>query len=491
MSVFRNVSLSLAIAVCVIQAFSPTPAVSQEAQTITYQQLLDYLRLEVKEEKILKMIAASPTSFSLGADQIAKLKEAGASEKIIAALSKPAAAGIGDQVSDIRDFVVILDCSASMRDEAQPGVSKWESAQKSAADLIRAVPNQRRLAFIVYGHDIALRCKSIEVIRNLTPITDDAKDDLVLAIAKIKPSADTPIGASLNLAKSLLVDTNELAKVILITDGMESCKGDPVAEAAQLATLKHVQGGVDVIGFGLKQNEIDPVERIAQAGKGKFYNADSVNKLRESVSDVERAINKPIVRPKDESGLTALDRLLIKNLADKDVKVRGSAAVTIGKRKLVAGAAALADLITNDLWDENQTVNDTRYDFYDGSKDLALKALLDIDRKAAENALGLAVKSKIAQVSCWASEMIEKHKVLSATDALASIISNADWKQDQRVSGENYIGKDACKERAFVALKKLDAEKLEQALLKAAESEIAPIRAWATDKLSTLAADPK
>jgi Mg-chelatase subunit ChlD len=287
----------LALLLFVSYLFSPHDqkwSIADEPQAITYQQLLSFVELEVKEEKLLKMLAESPTKFTLGEDQIAKLKAAGASDKLLAALNRNPTTSL-EQTSDIRDFVIVLDASASMRDEAEKGISKWDSAKKAAADLIRSIPNSRRLAFIVYGNDITKRCKSIELIRPLESIDDSGKSALIKRIDTISPAADTPIGAALNLARSLVANSNMLTKVILITDGLESCKGDPEGEASQLAALTHMQGGVDVIGYGLKQDEIAQVEKIARSGRGKFYNAGNVGTLRESVAAVERTITKKTV----------------------------------------------------------------------------------------------------------------------------------------------------------------------------------------------------
>lgn len=292
MRVFFALTLGLALSVTNTHLFA------QEPKAITFQQLVDYLELEVKEEKILAMIADSPTKFTLGEDQLDKLRKLGASDKLIEALGTPAVVD-NELSSDIRDFVIVLDASASMKDSTETGMSKWDSAKQAATDLIAAIPNGRRLAFIVYGNDQAKRCQSVELIRQLTMIDENGKKALVAKINSIAPAADTPIGAALGMAKGLVANTNELTKVILLTDGMESCKGDPVAEATQLAAMPHLQGGVDVIGYGLKPQEIAQIEKIARSGRGKFYNAKNVKSLNESVAEVERTIvaAKPAVKP--------------------------------------------------------------------------------------------------------------------------------------------------------------------------------------------------
>jgi len=485
----------LLLLVLAILAMEWAPVAAQTPQTVTFDQLLSFVQLEVKDEKLLKMLAESPTSFTLGEDQIGKLRAAGASETLLSAIRRPTTIG-QSQTSDIRDFVIVLDASASMRDEVEPGVTKWDSAKKAASDLIRSVSNGRRLAFIVYGNDISKRCNSIELLQPLTAITDQTKQSLIDRINAILPSADTPIGASLELAKSLVANTGVLTKVILITDGMESCKGDPVGQASQLATLTHLQGGVDVIGFGLKPQEIEQVEKIAQAGRGKFYNADNLASLRASVAAVEIAMSKPKSREKGTDGLTAAERLLIKNLSDPDSATRASAAVAIKSRNLVAAVPALTDLVSNDVWNVAVTFNGNFFYGVDPSKDLALEALLAMDATAASKGLANAANSStIPSVGIWAANRMGKFSgQLDAriiTKALSDLIVKNSWQVSIPFNGSTLYDRDGRKEEAYKTMKALAPELIEDALVEAAASDNDDIRAWASGKLGELDTPPK
>lgn len=322
----------------------PYTVLAQAPQTITFEQLMSYVELEVNEEKLLKMLAASPTKFTLGEEQIAKLKSAGASDSLLVAIGRPATGRL-EQSSDIRDFVIVLDASASMKDQAEGGQSKWDSAKQAAIDLINSIPNQRRLAFIVYGHDITKRCESIEALHPLSAIDDSSKLNLIRKIHSLTPSADTPIGASLALTRSMVAGSNELTKVILITDGMESCHGNPVAEATQLAAMPHLQGGVDVIGFGLKPQEVAEVEKIARSGRGKFYNAQNVDGLRQSVAKMERTMTTLVAIEQPRTAPPVVTKSSVKPGKEP------SAPATIELQKYVSGrlATGKANYMTIDL----------------------------------------------------------------------------------------------------------------------------------------------
>ena len=64
---------------------------------------------------------------------------------------------------------------------------------------------------------------------------------------------------------------------------METCQGDPAKEAVALFQRLRLRDGVEVIGLGLKPAERKAVELIAQAGKGKYYGADSTKELADAL----------------------------------------------------------------------------------------------------------------------------------------------------------------------------------------------------------------
>ena len=59
----------------------------------------------------------------------------------------------------------------------------------------------------------------------------------------------TPIALALRTAAEVLKNADDLSQVVLITDGMETCKGDPAREAEVLAKASNFRS-VEVIGLG-------------------------------------------------------------------------------------------------------------------------------------------------------------------------------------------------------------------------------------------------
>jgi hypothetical protein len=74
--------------------------------------------------------------------------------------------------------------------------------------------------------------------------------------------------------------------------GVETCNGNPAAEAAALAANLKLSFGVNVVGFGVKPEENASLKAIADAGNGKYYSADDANKLAEFVAAIAREIQE-------------------------------------------------------------------------------------------------------------------------------------------------------------------------------------------------------
>ncbi len=384
----------LALAVALGTALVPGPLSAQPPAVVTLDKLTEYLSLGVPEAKLLTLVADSPAVFVLGQAEEAALRKAGASDALIDAIKAKAKAT--PQAGDIRAFVVILDVSGSMADKDTAGVAKWGPAQKAAIDLVAAVPDGRQLAFVVYGHDAKKECESVEVVLALSEATAEAKGRLKEYIQKLKPAGHTPIAASLKLAGGELKKAEGLSKVILITDGMETCHGDPNKEAAELAKIDTFRG-VDVVALGLTAAESKAVGGIAQAGKGKYYDAKTTADLTRSVATIAAAIKKPQPEPVkvDRPKLSPLEQALVEKLTDKNWKVRKEACDGLAGLKSKAAAAWVADFVGGESFDLQPGTR------RESSRDAALGYLKEFGPEHLNGALIRGLSAKNLSVREW------------------------------------------------------------------------------------------
>jgi HEAT repeat protein len=413
-------------------ATSPTRTQTKKAPIVTYEKLLDYLNAEIKEEKLLRMLADSPTLFALSPEQEIELKNAGASDRVIEALKSKPAATLNP--GDVGSFVVILDCSGSMMEKGSDGVTKFTAARKAVMDLVKAIPNERELAFIVYGHNAEQECEAVEVVLPLSKVSPRIKESLISSIERLNAVGHTPIALSLQKAGKELAKATGKSRVILITDGIETCHGDPEKEAAALIENKNL-AGVDVIGLNLNKEEQKAVAAIAAKGRGKFYDAQSSNDLKAAIAKVDKAVVQSKAEPKDEK-LPPRAQLYIDQLTDENLGVRMGAVNAIKRLKSDPANKALEKNLIKILNSKNRHL--TRWaltslaDLYNdgmlpprmqifldrvGDKDLgiridsvnAIKRLnSDQANMALEKILIGLTKSKDAYMKGWALEMLSE-----------------------------------------------------------------------------------
>lgn len=193
--------------------------------------------------------------------------------------------------------IVILDASGSMWAKIG-GKAKIEIARDALGKVLKAVPESTELGFMVYGHREKNACNDIELA--VPPSSNSAATILSFA-KKISPKGKTPLTDSVRQAAEALKYTEEKATIVLITDGLETCSGDPCALATELKQ-KGVDFTVNVVGFGLTKDEGKQVACLAENTGGKYYDAASADQLASALKETvaEPPKEAPTAPPKDE-----------------------------------------------------------------------------------------------------------------------------------------------------------------------------------------------
>ena len=133
---------------------------------------------------------------------------------------------------------------------------------------------------MAYGHRDKASCKDIELI---VPPAAGTANAILSAADNLKFLGKTPLAAAVKQAAEALRYTEGTSKVVVITDGLESCGGDPCALGKE---LKAAGTGfvADVVGFGLNANEGREVACLAEATGGKYIQASDEKGLREALT---------------------------------------------------------------------------------------------------------------------------------------------------------------------------------------------------------------
>lgn len=181
--------------------------------------------------------------------------------------------------------MVILDASGSMRGRVD-GRTKWEVAKETLAKVVGAMPPERDIGLMAYGHKGG-KCNDIEVLTNPAKGTGAA---IINQIGKLRPRGETPLSDSVRAAAKELKYQSKPATVVVITDGIESCNKDPCALGAELAG-----DGIDftthVIGFGLSEKEGGQVACLAHNTGGQYFAVNDASQLKAAL---DKSLEKPV-----------------------------------------------------------------------------------------------------------------------------------------------------------------------------------------------------
>jgi Ca-activated chloride channel family protein len=174
--------------------------------------------------------------------------------------------------------IVILDASGSMWAQID-GKPKLEIARESLRTVLQSVPADREIGFMAYGHREKGSCDDIELI---VPPQAGAASAVSVAADSLKFLGKTPLTSAVRQAAEALKYTEDKATVILITDGLETCKGDPCALGKELKAAG-VDFTADVVGFGLTADEGKQVACLADNTGGKYIQASDEQALRDAL----------------------------------------------------------------------------------------------------------------------------------------------------------------------------------------------------------------
>ncbi|MBX0327040.1 VWA domain-containing protein [Oscillochloris sp. ZM17-4] len=181
-----------------------------------------------------------------------------------------------EAAATVENIYFILDASGSMLARID-GQRKIEIARQAMGALVQDLGDSTRVALRTYGRNRADDCSDIELLSPLAPLD---REGLLAQINAIQPVnlSRTPIGSSLAAIAADLGDTPGETLVVLLSDGEESCDGDPVAEATHLHA-DHPNVQVSVVGLDIAPESQERLAAIAEAGGGSYFGAADVDQL--------------------------------------------------------------------------------------------------------------------------------------------------------------------------------------------------------------------
>lgn len=210
------------------------------------------------------------------------------------------AVALGVVAAPPRHVEVILDASGSMAGRLADGTSKIAGAQRAVERLAAGLPADLVVALRAYGHASPKEqhdCKDTALLVPFGPASGQRA--AVTAQAKaLTPRGWTPITWVLQTAAADFPAAASERVIVLVSDGKETCDGDPCALARALAAGRPPVV-IHTIGFAVDDAARLQLACIAAATGGRTFDAATADQL---AAVLATAVTTAGTRPETKTG---------------------------------------------------------------------------------------------------------------------------------------------------------------------------------------------
>ncbi|MDB2384204.1 VWA domain-containing protein, partial [bacterium] len=195
-------------------------------------------------------------------------------------------AGTAAAEADDRSIALILDASGSMQGRLDDGTRKIVAAKAAVVSLVERLDQDVDLSYRAYGHQYHRdlnRCDDTQLLVGFGRLSEQ-KSAILSATEGLLAQGYTPITQVLGLAAEELEQYGAAGarQIVLVSDGKETCEGDPCLLAQQLADA-NADLSIHTIGFGADFQANEQLKCIADVARGTYSAAESSDELLQAL----------------------------------------------------------------------------------------------------------------------------------------------------------------------------------------------------------------
>ncbi|MEL7012183.1 MAG: VWA domain-containing protein [Pseudomonadota bacterium] len=196
-----------------------------------------------------------------------------------------------------RDAMLVFDASSSM---AMPRVgsvpARIDEARRALADVLPDIAPLRRIGLMVYGPPNSAGGRVCDGIGLRFEPRSDAASSVTAALNTLQPGGLTPLTASVQSAADALNYRTKPAIIVVITDGSETCGGQPCALGRHLAAegahmtvhvvgFRRVRDALVIKGEAKTQERHEDLRCLAHATGGTYVDTETVTELSNALRE--------------------------------------------------------------------------------------------------------------------------------------------------------------------------------------------------------------
>ncbi|MBX9396711.1 VWA domain-containing protein [Streptomyces sp. TRM72054] len=194
---------------------------------------------------------------------------------------------------------LVLDVSGSMRARDIDGQSRMAAAKQAFNEVLDATPEDVQLGIRTLGANYPGddRKTGCEDTAQLYPVGPLDRTEAKAAVATLTPTGWTPIGPALLKAADDLDGGTGSKRIVLISDGEDTCAPLDPCEVAREIAAKGIGLTIDTLGLVPNTKMRQQLSCIAEATGGTYTSVQHTDELTDRVNQlVERAAD-PVVTP--------------------------------------------------------------------------------------------------------------------------------------------------------------------------------------------------
>lgn len=180
--------------------------------------------------------------------------------------------------------LLLMDASGSMKEPDPSGSSKMDAAKKALDGVIQEMPDSAEVGLRVYGATEAggeptpAACADTQLV---APIAEMDRATLGAAVEGFQAKGETPIAHSLEQAAADF-SGDGAKRIILVSDGEESCVPDPCPQVESLAA-QDIDLTIDIVGLAVDAAAKDQLSCLTEATGGTYYDAADAGELADGL----------------------------------------------------------------------------------------------------------------------------------------------------------------------------------------------------------------
>ncbi|MGW1721911.1 VWA domain-containing protein [Streptomyces sp. NPDC002306] len=224
-----------------------------------------------------------------------------------AGIAFPAGALADETTADAPKVDLVLDVSGSMRANDMDGTSRMAAAKQAFNEVLDATPEEvqlgiRTLGANYPGDDRKTGCKDTAQLYPVGPLD---RTEAKTAVATLTPTGWTPIGPALLKAADDLDGGTGSKRIVLISDGEDTCAPLDPCEVAREIAAKGIGLTIDTLGLVPSTKLRQQLSCIAEATGGTYTSVEHADELTDKVNQLVDRAADPVVTPVATQGADA------------------------------------------------------------------------------------------------------------------------------------------------------------------------------------------